>query len=151
MLRQAERPLIYAGGGAVNAAPTLTEIAERLDAAVITTTAGKGVVPDSHPLCIGGGIVRPQARDFLGQADVILAIGTEMSETDSFVERLTLNGQLIRIESIHGNERSLPGCDRIVSDAGFPARELLSALGTETQNHNTVTGSLSCAARWLMN
>ena len=141
MLRQAERPLIYAGGGAVNAASTLTEIAERLDAAVITTTAGKGVVPDSHPLCIGGGIVRPQARDFLAQADVILAIGTEMSETDSFVERLTLNGQLIRIDIDPRKMNDLyPAAIGIVSDAGFAARELLSALGTETQNHNTVSG-----------
>ncbi len=134
LLRQAERPLIYAGGGAA-------EIAERLDAAVITTTAGKGVVPDSHPLCIGGGIVRPQARDFLAQADVILAIGTEMSETDSFVERLTLNGQLIRIDIDPRKMNDLyPAAIGIVSDAGFAARELLSALGTETQNHNTVSG-----------
>jgi thiamine pyrophosphate-dependent acetolactate synthase large subunit-like protein len=140
LLRQAERPLIYAGGGAVNAAPTLTEIAERLDAAVITTTAGKGVVPDSHPLCVGGGIVRPQARDFLAQADVILAIGTEMSETDSFVERLTLNGQLIRIDIDPRKMNDLyPAAIGIVSDADLAARELLSALGAETQNHNTAS------------
>ena len=140
LLRQAERPLIYAGGGAANAAHTLTEIAERLDAAVITTTAGKGVVPDSHPLCVGGGIVRPQARDFLAQADVILAIGTEMSETDSFVERLTLNGQLIRIDIDSRKMNDLyPASIGIVSDADLATRELLLALGAEIQDHNTAS------------
>ena len=139
LLRQAERPLIYAGGGAVNATSSLTELAERLDAAVITTTAGKGVVPDSHPLCIGGGIVRPQARDFLAQADIILAIGTEMSETDSFVERLTLNGQLIRIDIDSRKMNDLYPADiGIISDAGLAAQALLSELSAETQSHNTV-------------
>ena len=150
LLRQAERPLIYAGGGAVGTAPLLTQIAERLDAAVITTTAGKGVVPDSHPLCIGGGIVRPQARDFLAQADVILAIGTEMSETDSFVERMALNGQLIRIDIDSRKMNDLyPAAIGIVGDAGLAARELLTALGEQTQNHDTA-GEVAAVCRSLV-
>ena len=98
LLLQAKRPMIYAGGGAVNATTALTAVAEKLGAAVITTNAGKGVIPDSHPLALGGAIVRPETRDFMASADVLLAIGTEMSETDGIVEKLDIPGQLIRID-----------------------------------------------------
>ena len=63
-----------------------------------------------------------------------------MSETDSFVERLTLNGQLIRIDIDPRKMNDLyPAAIGIVSDADLAARELLSALGAETQNHNTAS------------
>ena len=132
LLRRADRPGIYAGGGAAGAAQTLTRIAERLDAAVITTNAGKGVVPDSHPLCLGGGIVRAPVRTFLSQADVVLAIGTEISETDSFVPKLSLTGQLIRIDIDSRKINDLYPADiGIVGDAATAATQLLEALGPE--------------------
>ena len=98
LLAGAERPLVMLGGGAIEAGRPALAIAERLAAPVITSNAGKGIVPDSHPLCLGASIVRAPTRDFLARADVILAAGTEMSETDSFVERLDLGGKLIRID-----------------------------------------------------
>ncbi len=138
MLRRADRPVIYAGGGAAGAAQTLTRIAERLDAAVITTNAGKGVVPDSHPLCLGGGIVRAPVRTFLSQADVVLAIGTEISETDSFVPKLSLTGQLIRIDIDSRKINDLYPADiGIVGDAATAATQLLEALGPEDTARGT--------------
>ncbi len=138
LLRQAERPVIYAGGGAAGAAQTLTGIAERLDAAVITSNAGKGVVPDSHPLCLGGGIVRSPVRDFLSQADVVLAIGTEISETDSFVPKLSLTGKLIRIDIDPRKINDLYPADiGILGDAATAASQLLEALGPEDTARGT--------------
>ena len=138
LLRRADRPVIYAGGGAAGAAQTLTRIAERLDAAVITTNAGKGVVPDSHPLCLGGGIVRAPVRTFLSQADVVLAIGTEISETDSFVPKLSLTGQLIRIDIDSRKINDLYPADiGIVGDAATAATQLLKALGPEDTSRGT--------------
>lgn len=138
MLRRADRPVIYAGGGAAGAAQALTRIAERLDAAVITTNAGKGVVPDSHPLCLGGGIVRAPVRTFLSQADVVLAIGTEISETDSFVPKLSLTGQLIRIDIDSRKINDLYPADiGIVGDAATAATQLLEALGPEDNARGT--------------
>ena len=98
LLAHSERPVLYAGGGAVEAAGPLTELAEWLNAAVLSSNAGKGIVPDSHALSIGAGISRGPARDYIGRADVVLAVGTELAETDSFVERLQIAGKLIRID-----------------------------------------------------
>ena len=98
MLKRAESPLIMIGGGAWRAAKSLTRIAEQLGAIVVASTAGKGIVADDHALSLSASTVRPEVLRLLPEADVILAVGTELSETDSFVERMDLNGKLIRVD-----------------------------------------------------
>ena len=55
MLNDAERPLIVAGGGIINAdAPDLlVEFAEVTGVPVIPTLMGWGTIPDDHPLMVG--------------------------------------------------------------------------------------------------
>ena len=74
----AERPLIWAGGGAVlgNAGAQLTAVAEFLQAAVVTTRQGKGAIDDRHPLSVGTAWVNKRLQPLLDDADVILAVGT---------------------------------------------------------------------------
>lgn len=98
MLSQANQPMICVGGGAAGAGSHITAIAEKLGAPVIASTAGKGIVDDGHPLSLSAGTVRGEVQQYLKQADVVLAIGTELSEVDSFVEPLEINGRLIRVD-----------------------------------------------------
>ncbi|MGI9291768.1 MAG: 5-guanidino-2-oxopentanoate decarboxylase [Gammaproteobacteria bacterium] len=98
LLKSAQQPLIMVGGGAAEAGEPITRIAESLGAIVIASTAGKGIVPDDHPLSLSATTVRPEVLRFFDDADVILAVGTELSETDSFVERMNLAGKLIRVD-----------------------------------------------------
>lgn len=98
LLRTAKRPLMMVGGGAVDASAPIRELAELLQAPVVCSTAGKGIVPDDHPLCLNASTVRPEVQSFLSTTDVILAVGTELAETDSFVENLDLPGNIIRID-----------------------------------------------------
>ena len=55
--------MILVGGGAQDTADRITPIAEMLDAAVISSNAGKGVVSDRHPLSLGGGLITKAVRD----------------------------------------------------------------------------------------
>lgn len=129
LLAQAQQPLILVGGGAVGANGAITKLVELLGAAVITSNAGKGIVPDSHPLNLGASLVLQGTQDYLGNADVILAIGTELSETDSFIERLDINGKLIRVDIDAGKINDLyPAEIGIQGDAGPTVAALLSAL-----------------------
>lgn len=98
LLKTAEQPLLMVGGGAWRCGPELQSLAETLGAVVIASTAGKGIVPDDHPLSLSASTVRPEVLAFLKEADVILAVGTELSETDSFVERMDLEGRIIRVD-----------------------------------------------------
>jgi thiamine pyrophosphate-dependent acetolactate synthase large subunit-like protein len=132
LLKSAARPVIMTGGGAAEAAADLTEITGRLGAVVVASTAGKGIVPDDHPLSLSASTVRPEVQGFLAEADVILAVGTELSETDSFVERLSLDGKLIRIDIDPAKITDFyPAEIGIVSDAA-PA---IAALKVELEGH----------------
>ncbi len=98
LLRAAKQPMICVGGGAWLVSAAITELAERLGAAVIGSTAGKGIIDDSHPLSLSAGTVRGEVQQYLKRADVVLAVGTELSEVDSFVESLEIGGKIIRID-----------------------------------------------------
>jgi 5-guanidino-2-oxopentanoate decarboxylase len=98
LLARARRPLILVGGGAVGSGRSLLAIAERLGAPVLTTNAGKGILPESHPLSLGCSIVRKPGQDALADADVVLLVGTQVGAGDSFVPTLDIHGDIIRID-----------------------------------------------------
>ena len=80
LLNEAERPLIVAGGGIINAdaSDLLVEFAETTGIPVIPTLMGWGVIPDDHPLMAG--MVGLQTSHRYGNAtmlasDFVLGIG----------------------------------------------------------------------------
>jgi thiamine pyrophosphate-dependent acetolactate synthase large subunit-like protein len=97
-LSAASRPVILAGGGANRAAEELLRVAERLGAPVVTTTNGKGVLPEDHELALGAGIHLPSVHDLVDSADAVLAVGTELSPADLWRGPLPLDGRLVRID-----------------------------------------------------
>jgi 5-guanidino-2-oxopentanoate decarboxylase len=99
LLAGARRPLIIAGGGARGAGAPLLRLLESLDAFLVTTVAAKGVVADSHPGNLGASLPYAPVQALVASADVILAAGTELAETDVYTTmRLPLTGRLIRID-----------------------------------------------------
>ncbi|MEP1594547.1 MAG: 5-guanidino-2-oxopentanoate decarboxylase [Halieaceae bacterium] len=101
LLAQARAPVIVAGGGAINAAPDVQIVAEQLDAPVVNTVNGKGLLPSSHPLAVGSSPSISPVRELLKDADLVLALGTEFGETDFdmlFLGDLALSAPLIRVD-----------------------------------------------------
>jgi 5-guanidino-2-oxopentanoate decarboxylase len=99
LLAVAARPLIIAGGGARRAAAELQHLVETLDCPLLTTAAGKGVLAENHAANLGTALPYPAAQALVADADVVLAVGTEIGETDIFSStRLSLGGLLIRID-----------------------------------------------------
>ena len=135
LLKSARCPVIMTGGGAAEASADLTAIAEALGAAVVASTAGKGIVPDDHPLSLSASTVRPEVLKFLAGADVILAVGTELSETDSFVERMPLEGKIIRVDLDAAKLTDFyPAELGIIADAGPAMAALRQALSGHIAN-----------------
>ncbi|GHS79179.1 hypothetical protein PAGU2196_00130 [Pseudomonas sp. PAGU 2196] len=100
-LAQAKRPLILAGGGALNAGASLARLAEQLQAPVALTINAKGLLASNHPLQIGSTQSLPATRALVAEADVVLAIGTELAETDydvTFKGGFEIPGSLLRID-----------------------------------------------------
>jgi len=73
-LGAAKRPLIVAGGGALDASAEVTRLAHLLQAPVISYRRGRGVIDDRDPLSVN----LPLGRELWAEADVVLAIGTHL-------------------------------------------------------------------------
>ena len=97
-LNSAKRPFIILGGGAQGADQAALKIAETLQAPIITTVAGKGVVPSDHSLVWGPRLILEATRKLLAESDCILAVGTELSETDHWDLSFAITQNLIRID-----------------------------------------------------
>ncbi|MCW8845517.1 MAG: 5-guanidino-2-oxopentanoate decarboxylase [Gammaproteobacteria bacterium] len=99
-LAQAVRPVVLLGGGSVDASIEARELIQKLGAPVFLTLAAKGVVDETHPLCAGATLPFDCARKIIAEADVVLAVATEFSETDRNLapEPIKINGRLIRID-----------------------------------------------------
>ncbi len=98
MLKNAKRPFIILGGGALQAGAAALNISEATGAPILTTTAGKGAVPAEHKNVWGSLLGYPETQSALQNADCILAVGTELSETDFWAGRFRLNAPMIRID-----------------------------------------------------
>lgn len=94
ILGSAKRPVIIAGGGVwwAQAHEALLNFIEKSGIPVFTRNAGRGVVPDDHPLCFG-----PFARTGLFKADVALIIGTQFTYTLG-VQQLPPGLKMIRVD-----------------------------------------------------
>jgi len=132
LLEGADRPMLVVGGGAQHASAAVTALAEALDSPVLNTVNGKGVLPIDHPLAVGGSPSQPALRNAMSEADVLLAIGTEMGETDYdllMAAPLTEHPRLIRID-IDPNQLLTPQVPALalVCDAAAGARALADRL-----------------------
>lgn len=83
-LSRAKRPVLLAGHGAMisRAGPALMEMAEKLNAPVVTTLLGKGVFPEEHPLSLGwmGMHGTAYANKAVVECDLILSIGSRFDD-----------------------------------------------------------------------
>jgi acetolactate synthase-1/2/3 large subunit len=82
MLKEAESPLIHAGGGVLrsDASEELIRLAEHLSAPVTTSLMARGVIPEDHELSLlpgGYGALAAQVG-----ADVVLAVGGKFGDLD---------------------------------------------------------------------
>ena len=79
----AEQPTLYVGGGAINCDPAdLIALAEAAQLPVVTTLMAKGVVPDSHPQCIGlPGMHGSRAANWaMNRCDLLIACGARFDD-----------------------------------------------------------------------
>lgn len=74
LLGAARRPMIFVGSGALDAGDDVRRLAEALQAPVVSTRSGHGILSSRHELSIR----TPEAYQLWSNADVVLAIGTRI-------------------------------------------------------------------------
>jgi len=139
-LREAQRPLILAGGGTRGAVAEVRRLAELTSAPVAHTLMGTGVLPPEHPQLVGivGFWGSPSANRLASEADVILAVGTRFPETDSssWEDGVTFAippTRLIQLDiDPHEPGRNYPTAIAAVSDAAMGLSAIADAYGQAT-------------------
>ena len=138
LLVGAERPAILAGGGVKlsEASDELVEVAEHLGIPVAVTHAAHGAFPSAHPLSVGllgsanAGNRGRIANEIVGEADVVLLVGTRMDTRTTMGDTVPSAGaKLIQVD-IHAGEigSAMPATVGIVADAKLALRGLKDAL-----------------------
>lgn len=131
-LAGAARPVIVAGGGARGAATGIRSLAERLGAAVITTTNGKGVLPEDHPLAAGASIRLRAAQQHLAATDVALVVGSELGDAELWEGRID-TATVIRLDVDPGQlDKNRTAQLPLLGDAAATLHKLMSDIGPGT-------------------
>ncbi|MFD5597245.1 thiamine pyrophosphate-binding protein [Streptomyces griseorubiginosus] len=130
LLSNAARPAIIAGGGVVrsDASGKLRQLAEVLQAPVVTTPGGKGAFPWKHPLSLQSWIEDRHTTDFLEDADVILVVGSGLGELSSNYHTFKPRGRVIQIEADLGKLESNHPALGIHADARLALQALLETV-----------------------
>ena len=122
VIMESRLPIIYAGGGVAqsNAEELLVRLAEATNIPVVTSSGGKGTIPDDHPFSYGS-CFGPRAEmdemnqiyEVLASADVVIGIGARFSMGNPAGESSTLininidDSELTRVQSntipLHGD------------------------------------------------
>ncbi len=133
MLQAAERPLIIAGGGIINAdaSDLLVELAELLNVPVIPTLMGWGTIPDDHPLMAGmAGLQTSQqyGNATMMASDHVLGIGNRWANRHTGGLSVYREGRTFVHVDIEPTQigRVFPPDYSIVSDAGAALTELVA-------------------------
>jgi 5-guanidino-2-oxopentanoate decarboxylase len=159
LLDRAARPVVVAGGGARHAGAELQRLVEALDCPLVTTAAGKGLLAHDHPSNLGTALPYREAQTLIADADVVLAVGTEMGETDIyFALKLPIGGRMIRIDidphklaDHYAAEVPVWGDARLCLHAinqGLRARSgWRTASGGAARLHGEIAGALDSKAR----
>jgi acetolactate synthase-1/2/3 large subunit len=130
LLRDARRPLIWAGGGVVAALAweELARLARMLGAGVITSPNGRGVIDEADPLCIGNLPWDKGVRALCQRADVMLAVGTRFQGPNTENWKMQLPEALIHIDI---NPEALGRCYEPSVGLVHDAREAMGTILTE--------------------
>lgn len=132
LLRQAKRPVMYAGGGiqSADASAELIRLAELLQAPVVTTAQGRGAIPDDHPLGLGNAWGRHAFHGELArETDLVLAAGAQLSELNVGNGRWPSSAHLVHIDvDASVFDRFYPASVALQGDARAILTQLLEAL-----------------------
>ncbi|MGZ5509344.1 MAG: thiamine pyrophosphate-dependent enzyme [Nitrososphaeraceae archaeon] len=160
VLNKGNKIVILVGQGALNASREVMAVAQKLNAPIIKALLGKAVIPDEHPLNLGGlGMLGTEpASEAMSETDMLLMIGTSFP----YMEYLPKPGQAKGIQIDMKPEKiglRYPVEIGLVGDSKTVLSELLPLLKDRTtknnindddkKNHNNNIGISSVSLNFL--
>ena len=129
LVRRAERPVIWAGGGVARSGPALTALLDAWGAGLLTSNSGRGAVPEDHPLVVGNYAATPGGQELLDEADLLLSLGTHFrsNETRDYALRVPVTHVQVDVDPAAVG-RVYPIKAGVVADVAWVLPALLEAV-----------------------
>lgn len=126
-LKEVRKPLVIFGGGARDLDRDMVEaLLDGTGAASFCSYAGRGIVPQDRPLHFGPFLGRPDSARQIGEADLVIAIGSQLAEVDTWRDHLGHKADaLIRVDI---SEEALTTPKDAVFNIRADARSFVAAL-----------------------
>ncbi|MGH3359411.1 MAG: 5-guanidino-2-oxopentanoate decarboxylase [Nocardioidaceae bacterium] len=142
--------VMIVGGGARHACEEVRRVAERLDAPVVTTVNGKGVLPEDHRLSLGASIRLAEAHRIIASADAQLVVGSVLGDDELWGHTVEAAEVVVRVDIDAGQlDKNLVATNGLHGDAAATLRVLLEELPTDTGpglGENAAELRAACAA-----
>ncbi len=151
MIASARRPLILAGGGAVEARDQLIALADRLEAPLATTLKAKGLF-NGHPynIDIFGTLSTPAAYELIAQSDCIVCFGTTLHDFTTDRGKLMKDKRIVQVDvdptAIGGG---LHPDAALIADAGLTADTIVYWLNEAEIQPSGFTNELNVAQQTM--
>lgn len=134
VLKEAKKPLILAGVGALSAREKLLEFAEHWGAPIVRSLKAKTLIADDHPMSLGGlGLLGTKpAAEAMERCDTLLMVGTDFPYSDY----LPIDARVLQIDSaaLHIGRRC-PVEYGLVGDAKLLLEQLLAQTSANKQRN----------------
>jgi acetolactate synthase-1/2/3 large subunit len=135
----ARRPMIWAGGGIMDAGAEVLALADALDAPVVLTTEAKGAISDRHPRVLPS----TAATTLLPHADAVVVVGSRFF-TSSGEPRVAESAVVVRIDvDPDEHARAIAPAIDIEADAGIACTALATAVAASRPPGHQPDGHVS--------
>jgi len=101
LVRHARRPMLWLGGGARDAGGAAVDLAER-GFAVVSSTNGRAVVPETHRHTLGAYNMTPQAQAIYDRADLMIVVASRLRGNETRNNAMRLPRPLVQIDADAG-------------------------------------------------
>ena len=127
---QIRKPVMVVGSDVTaEAAGFVQKLAELLQSPILTTTSGKGVIADDHPLAMGCISRLGLAQELLLESDLLISVGARLTEFDTGRYSLKTPARYLQIEQDLSHAGwQLPFTARLLGEIGAIAQNLTAAL-----------------------
>ncbi|WP_439523753.1 5-guanidino-2-oxopentanoate decarboxylase [Marivita sp.] len=132
---KAQEPLFVFGGGAVAAADVIPDLLRQTGAASFVTYAARGLVPGDTPLYFGSTLARADSAERVAEADLVITVGSALSEVDLWRSTLGHTAPMIRVDIDPENFGEMgPQDTPILGDATALLKAMTIAIAARTED-----------------
>jgi acetolactate synthase-1/2/3 large subunit len=124
LIRSAQRPMIMLGSGAMDAGAEVLELAQRIQAPIVSFRSGRGAVSDESPYCL----TCAEGYRWWDKTDLLIGIGSRLELQYFRWPSRPPNLKLVRIDIDAKELARLPAHASILADARLAVAELNAAV-----------------------